>query len=50
VNKYLTKTKNKGLMQHDGWTTCDVIDISELRTYVRSMTGYDLDITWEIYQ
>jgi hypothetical protein len=50
VNKYLTKTKNKGLMQHDGWTTCDVIDINELRTYVRSSTGYDLDITWEIYQ
>jgi hypothetical protein len=37
-------------MQHDGWTTCDVIDINELRTYVRSSTGYDLDITWEIYQ
>jgi hypothetical protein len=50
VRAYLTKTGNKGLMEHDGWTTCDVIDISELRTYVRSMTGYDLDITWEIFE
>ena len=49
VGSYLNKTNNRGLMEHDGWTTCDVIDISELRTYVRSMTGYDIDITWEIF-
>lgn len=50
VRTYLNKTKNKGLLEHDGWVTCDVIDITELRTYVRSMTGYDLDLTWEIFE
>ena len=50
VRAYLNKTKNKGLLEHDGWTTCDVIDIIELRTYVRSMTGYDIQVVWELLE
>ena len=50
VRAYLNKTKNKGLLEHDGWTTCEVIDINELRTYVRSITGYDIEVVWELIE
>ena len=50
VRTYLNKTKNKGLLEHDGWTTCEAIDITELRTYVRSTTGYDIEVVWEVYE
>jgi hypothetical protein len=45
----LRRTKNKHLLQHDGWTCKEVCDINMLRSYVRSHTGFVIDIDWEIF-
>ena len=50
VRSYLNKTNNKGFMEHDGWTTQQVIDITDLRSYVKSHTGYWINIDWEILE
>lgn len=45
----LKRTKNKFLLEHDGWTCRDVVDIMMLRSYVRSQTGYVIEIDWEVF-
>jgi hypothetical protein len=50
VQTYLVKTNNRGLLEHDGWSCSLAIDIDELRTYVRSHTGYMIELDWEIWQ
>ena len=50
IAKYLGRTNNQALLEHDGWTSREVIDITELRSYVKSHTGYLIEIDWEIYE
>ena len=49
VKKFMKKTKNKSLLIHDGWICKEVVDLVALRSYVRSQTGYVIEIDWEIY-
>lgn len=50
IKRYLRKTHNKGLLEHDGWTCQKAIDETELRSYVRSHTGYVIKLDWDIYE
>jgi hypothetical protein len=50
IQRYLKKTKNKALLEHDGWTCMNAIDIDELRVHVRNRTGYVIELDWEIYE
>ena len=50
IKRELKRTKNKFLLEHDGWTCRDVVDINWLRSYVRSSTGYVIEIDWELYE
>jgi hypothetical protein len=50
IKKELKKTGNQFLLEHDGWTCRDVVDINWLRSSVRSSTGYVIEIDWEIYE
>jgi hypothetical protein len=50
VQTYMKQTNNNCLLEHDGWMCSNAIDINELRSYVRSHTGYMINIDWEIWQ
>lgn len=50
IKRYMKKTKNKVLLEHDGWTCERIIDEVELRSHVKSMTGYDIKLECEIYE
>lgn len=50
IRRELRRTNNKFLLEHDGWTCRDVVDINMLRSYVRSTTGYVIELDWEIYE
>jgi hypothetical protein len=50
IKRELKRTKNKFLLEHDGWTCRDVVDIMMLRSRVRSHTGYVIEIDWELYE
>jgi hypothetical protein len=49
IKRELKRTNNKFLLEHDGWTCRDVVDITYVRSCVRSSTGYVINIDWEIY-
>ena len=50
IRRELKRTKNKFLLEHDGWTCRDVVDVNWLRSYVRSTTGYVIELDWVIYE
>jgi len=50
VRTYLTETNNKHLAEHDGWTCQNEIDETELIDYVRTHTGYEIEIEKEIIE
>ena len=50
IQRYLVRTNNRGLLEHDGWTCMNAIDMNELRSLVRSNTGYEIEIDWTIYE
>jgi hypothetical protein len=50
IKRELKRSKNKFLLEHDGWTCRDVVDIMMLRSYVRSHTGYVIEIDWDVYE
>lgn len=47
IVRYLKKTKNKTFTEHDGWKCERVIDLVELRSLVKSITGYLIEIEYE---
>jgi len=49
IERYLKKTNNHYFKEHDGWMCKMIIDETELRSYVRSMTGYSIETTCEIF-
>jgi hypothetical protein len=49
IERYLKKTSNHYFKEHDGWMCKMIIDETELRSYVRSMTGYSIETTCEIF-
>jgi hypothetical protein len=50
IERYLKKNNNHYFKEHDGWMCKMIIDDTELRSYVRSMTGYSIEITCEIFE
>ena len=50
IEKYLKRTCNPHLLEHDGWTCKQVIDPIEIRTLVRTKTGYVIDVDMEILE
>lgn len=50
IKKYLKKNNNRGLLEHDGWTCEKIIDEVELRSYIKSTTGYQIELECEIYE
>lgn len=48
VRTYMKKKSIRYFNEHDGWRSDVVIDIEELRSYVRSSTGYVILIDWTI--
>jgi hypothetical protein len=50
IQRYLKKTNNTFLLEHDGWTCREAIDITELRSLIKSMTGYVLNFDWNKYE
>jgi hypothetical protein len=49
IKKVLKRTGNKFLLEHDGWTSRDAVDVGYLIGCVRSNTGYVINIDWEQY-
>ena len=48
IEKYLRKNNNLHISEHDGWVSQQVIDDVELRTLVRTKTGYDVRFSLEV--
>ena len=48
IDKYLKKTNNTFLLEHDGWTCKEMIEVNDLIRLVRTNTGYVIDIDCEI--
>jgi hypothetical protein len=48
VTRYLTETNNRYFLEHDGWTTADLIDQDSLRNYIKNNTGFDLEFDYEL--
>ncbi len=44
VNEFLITTDNTPYLIHDGWITRKLIDIYELRKFVKNNTGFDVEI------
>lgn len=44
VQKFLRKTKNKHLAEHDGWTCVYEIDQIDLKRFVKETTGFDISL------
>ena len=47
VIKYLNLTDNKFFTEHDGWITQEEIDRDELTSYIKLLTGFDVEIEYE---
>jgi len=47
VIKYLNLTDNKFFTEHDGWITKEEIDRDELTSYIKLLTGFDVEIEYE---
>lgn len=50
VKKFLKRDKNIAFYEHDGWSCKKVIDVMSLRSYIRSNTGYQIELDWERYE
>ena len=50
VKKFLKRTKNKCFTEHDGWSCESAIDLTELRSQIRSKTGYVIELDWEVWE
>jgi len=50
VEKYLKKHNNKCFFEHDGWTCETAVDLIELRTCVRTQTGFEIEFDWSVYE
>jgi hypothetical protein len=47
VIKYLNLTDNQFFTEHDGWITKEEIDRDELVSYIKLLTGFDVEIEYE---
>lgn len=47
VRKYLTETGNAHFLEHDGWTCVNEINENDLRSYIKSQTGFDIRLSCE---
>ncbi|CAB5207099.1 hypothetical protein UFOVP180_26 [uncultured Caudovirales phage] len=50
VRTYLNNTDNKHLAEHDGWSCQKEIDIEELSSYVKTQTGFEIEIEFEVIE
>lgn len=46
VNEFLANTGNASYLIHDGWITRKLIDIYELKKFVKIKTGFYVDIDY----
>lgn len=50
IKRELKRNKIKALLQHDGWTSREAVDIDYLRGIIKSQTGYVINFTWEVWE
>ena len=50
INRELKRTKNKFLLEHDGWISKEICDVDYIRVLVKNKTGYQIKIDWEIWE
>ena len=43
IRRYLNDRSIRHFFEHDGWISCNDIDTSDLKTYIKQETGYDLN-------
>lgn len=48
VNEFLVLTDNTPYLIHDGWITRKLIDLYELKKFVKKNTGFDVEIDHEV--
>jgi predicted 2-oxoglutarate/Fe(II)-dependent dioxygenase YbiX len=48
ITDYLSKTNNKFFTEHDGWVCENEVDQISLRNFVRTKTGFDIELDLEI--
>jgi len=48
ITDYLTETNNKFFTEHDGWVCENEVDQISLRNFVRTKTGFDIELDLEI--
>ena len=47
AESYFKKTNNNCFLEHDGWSTSNMIDVVELQRHIRNKTGYVIEIESE---
>jgi hypothetical protein len=50
VRTYLNHRDNKHLLEHDGWSCQQEIDVGDLISYVRTHTGFEIEIELELIE
>jgi hypothetical protein len=50
IEKYLKKHKNQYFFEHDGWTSKEMPDVSELINEVKRQTGFVIELDATIYE
>lgn len=48
VKNFLKKKKIKVFTEHDGWRTNEMYDQEELRSYIKSQSGFTIEVDWEV--
>jgi hypothetical protein len=49
VRDYLNQTDNQNFAEHDGWTSKQEVDIAALVQYIKTQTGYQIEIEQEFF-
>lgn len=44
---YFKKTGNRVFLEHDGWATELMIDVQDMKTYIKNKTGFDIEVDYE---
>jgi hypothetical protein len=50
VKKYLKKSNNRALIEHDGWSSQTAVDIDRLIYEVKQQTGFVIKLDWTIHE
>jgi hypothetical protein len=50
IKRYLKKSKNRALIEHDGWSSQTAVDIDRLCFEVKQQTGFVIKLDWTIHE